>query len=393
MRLLLLVIKLNVKQIKLYLRLRVLLRIIRVFLKEKQAELAVIKIDAIGDYILFRNYLAEIKHSKKYKDKKLTLIGNIVWKELAESFDSDIVNNFIWLDRKRFETDFIYRWKFFVKVSAYSYEYLISPTYSRDFILDKIIYAINANYKIGSVGDLSNISYGLKRITDRFYDKLIPATSNILFEFERNQGFMQDLLDQKLNTLLQINLPDVDTINKYGNYVVFFIGASENFRRWHINNFIKLAEFIYAKYDMNVVFCGLNSDMSSTNIIPNNNFIINLIGKTTQIELLYILQNAQFVVSNETSVPHICVALDVNVLVLSNGNNFGRFTNYPKSITDKYYITYHPDIEVSSLNNTELMNLYQRGSKLNINDISVHSVQIALENMLENIKTLKENNK
>ena len=50
--------------------------------------LLLIRIDAIGDYILFRNYIEVLKNSAKYKDYKITLVGNIAWKSIAEELDS-----------------------------------------------------------------------------------------------------------------------------------------------------------------------------------------------------------------------------------------------------------------------------------------------------------------
>ena len=64
--------------------------------------LLITRLDSIGDYVLFRNYLAFLKQSKKYKDYSITLCGNIIWKDIAESFDSDVVNDFIWINRKKF---------------------------------------------------------------------------------------------------------------------------------------------------------------------------------------------------------------------------------------------------------------------------------------------------
>ena len=50
--------------------------------------LLIVKMDAIGDYILFRNFLKAIKEDKKYSKYKITLCGNSVWKDISEKFDS-----------------------------------------------------------------------------------------------------------------------------------------------------------------------------------------------------------------------------------------------------------------------------------------------------------------
>ena len=63
--------------------------------------LLLVRIDSIGDYVLFRNFIGIIKKSEKYKDYKITLCGNIAWKELAETFDREFISDFVWIDSKK----------------------------------------------------------------------------------------------------------------------------------------------------------------------------------------------------------------------------------------------------------------------------------------------------
>ena len=65
-------------------------------------KILLIRLDAIGDYVLFRNFIESIKTHVNYKDYSLTLLGNLRWKSLAEELDSEYIANFIWLDRNKF---------------------------------------------------------------------------------------------------------------------------------------------------------------------------------------------------------------------------------------------------------------------------------------------------
>ncbi len=71
-----------------------------------------LRFDSIGDYLLFRNFLAIIREEEKYKNCKITLCGNIIWKELAETLDSDVIDEFIWMDRKKFLKSISYKFSF-----------------------------------------------------------------------------------------------------------------------------------------------------------------------------------------------------------------------------------------------------------------------------------------
>lgn len=66
--------------------------------------LLLIRLDAIGDYVFFRNFIELLKKSKKYN---ITLIGNSVWKNLAVGLDGEFIDSFIWFDRNRFNKDLV----------------------------------------------------------------------------------------------------------------------------------------------------------------------------------------------------------------------------------------------------------------------------------------------
>ncbi len=336
---------------------------------------AVIRLDAIGDYILFRNFLYELKQSSKFADLPVTLIGNKAWKSIAETFDNKIVDSFIWLDRNQIWDSKKCRISKLIKLVRIKYEYIIMPTYSRDFAGDSLVKVMNAKHKMTSLGDLSNISNNEKRVTDTYYTEILPATSEILFEFERNREFFQNLLGLKLNTKFLIKPVETKFHNQFANYIVLFIGASSNKRRWSISNFNSLAIWLNEVYGVNVVICGSINDVSSGNMVIDMPFIYNLIGKTSLVEIIDILSNAKLVVSNETSIPHICVAVNVKVFVIYNGNHFGRFTPYPGNLTDKYYPIYHPQIEKNLDDYKYLSNRYGYGSNLDINDITIEQVK------------------
>ena len=68
----------------------------------KQKSLLLIRLDAIGDYVLFRNFIQILKNSEKYKDYSITLVGNPIWKNLSEEIDISFIDRFIWLERDSF---------------------------------------------------------------------------------------------------------------------------------------------------------------------------------------------------------------------------------------------------------------------------------------------------
>ena len=61
----------------------------------------IVRLDAIGDYILWRNVLAFIRHSAAYRSSRITVLGNPAWRSLAEGFDAALADEWIWVENRR----------------------------------------------------------------------------------------------------------------------------------------------------------------------------------------------------------------------------------------------------------------------------------------------------
>ena len=369
--------KKNIKKLYFYLEF-LIARSFSVFAKTR--DILILRTDAIGDYLLFRNFLEEIKLSGQYNN--ITLIGNILWKELALALDNKFVDSFIWIDRKKFERIGLYRLKIIFKICKYTFNVAVYPTYSREPQLgDWLMHLINAKSKIASIGNCSNISLKKKLSGDRFYDKLIKADASIVFEYLRNLEFFSELLHKNLNTNYELPKTYTKFTNLFSKHVVLFIGASTNSRKWNIASFLDLGVWINLTYGYEILLCGAAVDRVD---IPLNlpGYMTNLAGETTLIEMIDILSQSKFVVSNETAIPHMCAARGITVFVLYNGNHFGRFIPYPRKITDKYYPIYHPEIEDDLIRYENISNCVGYIPGLDIGEIGVDKVKNRIQEVM-----------
>ena len=117
--------------------------------KRDTGYLLLIRLDSIGDYVLFRNFIAVLKNSEKFKNYKIIFAGNIIWKDIDEELDYEYIEKFVWIDLKKF-TNPLYRHKKLKELSSFGYEYVISPVNSRRFFYgDAIVRAVNGKKKIG----------------------------------------------------------------------------------------------------------------------------------------------------------------------------------------------------------------------------------------------------
>lgn len=342
----------------------------------------IVKTDAIGDYILFRNSLESYK---KNSSNKIILVGNSAWKDIALYLDSKVIDQFIWIDFKKISNDQKYFKRILFRISAIRYNNLLSPSISRDFLSSLILLSANALVKYCYYADGMNANKIVLRISE-YGCFAIKSKHKYLFEFFRNIEFFSYVLGTKDQPTPDLSIelhPSSSTLEKFklneNQYCIFFVGGSAQFRKWDINNYIETAKNF--NKNCKILFCGSRDDLISTATnLPDN--CIDLTGKTSLIEMLYLIQGSYFILSNETSIPHMAAALNKKIMVISNGNHYGRFSPYPSSLNKEYY-TIYPD-ELMSLSIRNRLSRFYTNSTLNINSISARSATSLLNFIVNN---------
>jgi ADP-heptose:LPS heptosyltransferase len=302
-----------------------------------QRSVLIVRIDAIGDFIL---WLDSAQYFKKiYPDKKIILLGNHSWTNLAKKLP---FWDEVWeLDRLKFIRNPTYRFLLLRKFRKAGLEVVIQPVYSREFFYGDVIVRISgAQEKIGSAGDCSNIHAIEKKISDRFYTRLIPTSPQPLMELKRNAEFMCGL-----GINIKAGLPDLAPVLKgvenplhhVNGYYVLFPGAGRRIKQWPITRFAALSDKIYRRCALMAVVCGspdekhLAESLISQIDAPN----INMAGKTNLIELAAIIKGASFLVGNDTSAIHLAAAVSTPALCILGGGHYGRFMPYDVESEDE----------------------------------------------------------
>jgi ADP-heptose:LPS heptosyltransferase len=351
--------------------------------------LLLIRLDSIGDYILVRNFFNCIKQSKKYRDYNITLCGNVVWKDLAETFDKNVVDNFIWLHRKKFNNNPFYKYKLLKKILQAGFEVVIDTTFSREILYgDSIVKASKAKERIGSAGAQdSYVKWKRNLLTDKYYSKLIPQSTKNIFEFYRNKEFFENVLQEKIDLSKPVLVCSDIVIKLPTNkdFAVIFPGAQEKGRRWSSSNFEVIIEYLIAKYNLNVIIAGSSSDsIISRKMVKCNTskYCFDMTGKTTLPQLAKLISLSKILISNETSAVHFASAVGVPFVCVSNGNHLGRFNPYPEEMNVKGKYIYPDEIEKNINDFKFLSNKYRYESNLDINSITSDKVMTAIEKLL-----------
>jgi ADP-heptose:LPS heptosyltransferase len=311
----------------------------------------VVKVDEIGDYMLWRPVMRHLLQAKVLEGKELTLCGNASWRSLYEQLDSDCFQEVIWLDKKRFKRDLRYRFSILKELNRAGYEVVINPTYSRDKRNDDaLVKAAAGKLVYGMVANEENL-----RPYERGYDKgmyhhLFKGPEEVMFEMLRNRLFTEYVTGVTMTELVgQVNSEDLPAVSVIlpQKYLVIFPGSRSAKRIWPAAYFAEVAAYCQERWDWEVVLCGGPADLPYAAAFQEqfSGRVTDLTGATRLPELLTILKGAQWLVTVDTGSVHLAAAVGCHVSAIFNGSQFGRFAPYPEFLQHKIQAVYPTEIK------------------------------------------------
>lgn len=294
-------------------------------------KILIVRLDAIGDFVLWLDSASALRKLYPVNKYHITLIGNKIWTDLA--VDSALFDETWPLDNKKFTKNIVYRLMVLAKVRHSGFSIAMQPTYSRELMFgDSIVLASRAPERIGASGDIAHSSPHEKRISDKFYTRLIPSAQMPLMELQRNAEFVKGLGLTEFKPMLPIlpvtASPPITFTEE--NYYVLFPGGSWAGKQWPIEKYAALAREIYQLTHWVGVVCGGSGEESLGDAlveladVPLHSWI----GKTSLRELVAMIEKAKLVVGNDTSAIHIAAAVSTSAVCVLGGGQYGRFVPY-----------------------------------------------------------------
>ncbi len=325
----------------------------------------IVRIDEIGDYMLWRPFLHEIITADQYRGYEFHFCGNKSWKSLFDTFDADIITQSFWMDKIRFKKEMSYRYRFLRNCYQQHYAVVINPTFSRDKRYDdSIVKATRAAEKIGMKANTESIQPYELGYDAHLYTRLFDHPEKPLFEFIRNRMFTEFVtgqpsqignikIDSKRLPTISFTIPE--------KYFVVFPGSRSATRIWPAENFARVAQYLFEQYGWTAIVAGTKTDALYIDAFCNQypNPVSNLAGKTSLPEMLSLLKNAQCLVSVDTGSVHLAAAVGCTVFGIFNGSQYKRFAPYPKEIAGNIYPIYPDDVELELQNNNLVKQKYE----------------------------------
>lgn len=106
----------------------------------------------------------------------------------------------------------------------------------------------------------------------------------------------------------------------------------ERERKWPLDRFVQVADFILDNSNMPIVLCGVKSDKEDNNFVAAHckepSRIIDMTGKTTFSQWIELIRNASFVFGNDSGYIHLAAYLKVPSFVIAGYWNYGNYLPY-----------------------------------------------------------------
>jgi ADP-heptose:LPS heptosyltransferase len=342
-------------------------------------KILILRVDEIGDYILWRKYLGELIQSDLCKGKELHFMGNASWKNLFDLEYGKQFEKIIWLQKNNFKTKVIYRFAISRMLFTENYQIVINPILSRaKRVDDSLVKAAKAPLNYGFVRNNENYLSYENNYDKHLYQHLLEVKERPVFEFRINQIFTEWVCKKSIFNL-NLNfepsvLPQQNLSLPTKGYFIVFPGSRSSNRIWNTENFVEVSNYLYQTYKLTAIVCGGPGDIiyAEKFIQAYANPVINITGKTSLPELLSVIKNADCLLSVDTGSIHLAASVNCFTLGIFNGAQYGRFSPYPKEISSKI-ISFYPKKVLEDINKNELMK-YELIVNISYNEVSSKEV-------------------
>ena len=273
----------------------------------------------IGDMVIFLPYVHAI--SKKFQSPVSLLVKkNSRAEHLCEN--DKHIGNIIYLDRNKNNSGRHDGWlgfyKLFKEIKEEKFDKIFIFNGSLRFLLLAKLCGIKSISQYPLFIRKNNIVLTAKKFTEKFVDKAI-LTQPIIY----------------LNEEAIKKAKEKYNFNKNFKHICIGFSASGITKRWHVENYIKLAKGIIQKIPCKFYLAGGKNDHELFEKFLNSSIANNCVSfkDLTIQETLPIIKNCNIYIGNDTGWLHISSALDKKCLALFMDSPVQAYGKYSKNIS------------------------------------------------------------
>jgi ADP-heptose:LPS heptosyltransferase len=295
-----------------------------------EKKLAIVRLDDIGDYLLWRNFIGIYKQSEQYAAYSITLIGNIVWKDIFDAFDRQAVDETIWVHKQQYLSSESYRNELWQAVRDQKFETIVCPSRTRPLLLDDLMVAASgAPIRIATHNSLPLAKSNI--ISDAMYNQIF-VQEELVHEFMFNKYFASYISGLK-QTIQRPFLP-ISNSSIIPQQVICFIGAAAQSKTWPLQYWIELVNLLQEAGFEPLLSGGKNEILIAEKIVAATH-VHSIVGQSNLVDTLNAIASSLAVITGDTMAAHAAVSLNMPSVILANGVNAQRFVAYEQAGFDR----------------------------------------------------------
>lgn len=304
---------------------------------KKPKGLLVIRMDGIGDMVLFRRTLDSYAEAFGVAKEDITVLGCTSWGGIA----ADVFCGYKVrvLDEHAFERNPFYRFREALWVRRQAFAAVTLDSFFRKaLVADSLAWFSRAKVRVVSKPYVSDTTKAEFAYYMRGADQVIDTGPYPTHEIIRHYRFASAVARKEISPEApQIAWPDrASPLFSGPPYVVMNFGSNEPGRRWPFAGYLAVARKLLDR-GYRVVFTGSGAGeramVAGLRSELNRPGVVNLIGVTRLRELMDVMKSAAAVLSNDTGPAHLAIALGAPTVVVTGGGHFGSFVPYPPEAT------------------------------------------------------------
>jgi len=305
----------------------------------------VVRMDGIGDMMLFRSALDHYADAFGVAPSDITVLGCESWASIQDTVFMGY--KVVTLNEHRFAKNPFYRFRTALKVRGLRAKIVVNDAYFRRALMaDSLVWLSKADTAISSLPYISErtkseFTYYLSQV-----DQVIPTGDYPTHELHRHARFLSVVSGKTIApSVACLTAPDVAVpIETDPPFAILVPGCNEPGRRWPFADYASLAKKLMAD-GLRVVLAGRGSEVgpAQDRAALVDAGAIDLTDKTTLPQLMALMARATLVVSNDTGPAHVSIALGAPTVVIVGGGHFGSFVPYPiNSTPETVRFVHHP---------------------------------------------------
>jgi ADP-heptose:LPS heptosyltransferase len=303
---------------------------------KKPSGLVVVRMDGIGDMVLFRRTLDHYAQAFGVAKNEITVVGCRSWGGIAPHVFAGYKVHAI--DEHRFERDPLYRLREALWLRKESFAIAVCDMFFRKALTaDSLVWLSGAPRKVTSKPYVSHVTKPEFDWYQSQVSEIIDTGDYPIHETIRHFRFVSQLAGREIAPEIpKLDWPDNPPPVEPGPpYVILNFGSNEPGRRWPFAKFIEVADRLLDS-GYRVAFTGGNGEVHVRPELSqklDRPGVIDLIGRTNLSQLLDLMAHTAATISNDTGPAHLSIALGAPTLVLVGGGHFGSFVPYALETT------------------------------------------------------------